>query len=79
LDYFHLLFGRHEIIFANSAPTESFFPGSQALEALDDEQIEELETLFPELAQLPHAGYVPLNKWEAVVVAGMVPLRCAIQ
>ncbi|MDO6591292.1 MULTISPECIES: Hint domain-containing protein [Rhodobacterales] len=72
IEYFHLLFDRHEIIFANSIPTESFFPGDQALEAMDNGQIEELEALFPGLGQAPQADYITLKQWEATVVAEML-------
>ena len=48
--YYHILFDRHEIIFANGLPTESFFPGETALNALDQAARAEIETLFPDLA-----------------------------
>ncbi|MDF1668791.1 MAG: Hint domain-containing protein [Roseovarius sp.] len=32
--YIHLVFSKHEIIYANGTPTESFFPGRMALEAI---------------------------------------------
>lgn len=47
--YVHLLFDRHEIIFAEGAPTESFYPGAMALNALDKCARDEVMTLFPEL------------------------------
>lgn len=47
--YVHLLFERHEIVFANDAPSESFFPGKHALDALEDEACNEVLALFPEL------------------------------
>lgn len=48
--YFHMLFDRHEVIFANGAPTESLYTGPEALKALPDEAREEILTLFPELS-----------------------------
>jgi hypothetical protein len=48
-DYIHIMFDRHEIIFANGAPTESFHPGHMALSALDDAPRNELLEIFPEL------------------------------
>lgn len=51
VDYFHLILGDHEIITAEGAPTESFYCGKMALESLPPEQLEELQTLFPELTQ----------------------------
>ncbi|MEL7462766.1 MAG: Hint domain-containing protein [Pseudomonadota bacterium] len=47
--YHHILFDRHEIVFAEGAATESLHPGGEALAALDAEAREEIETLFPEL------------------------------
>lgn len=47
--YIHLLFDRHEIIFAEGAPTESLLLAEQAQRALGAEELAELKTLFPEL------------------------------
>jgi hypothetical protein len=48
VDYIHLLFDRHEIIFAEGAPTESFHPGDWVL-SQDREVMSEVLALFPEL------------------------------
>lgn len=61
VEYFHLVFDEHEVVFAEGAPSESFFPGPQALDALSDAGRAELEALFPELSsaeQLP-ARFIP--------------------
>lgn len=47
--YFHILFDRHEIVFAEGVASESFHPGQMGLTALDDPAREELFSLFPEL------------------------------
>ncbi|SDE17392.1 Hint domain-containing protein [Ruegeria marina] len=47
--YIHLMLDRHEIIYANDAATESFFPGDEALAALCDRARDEMFQLFPEL------------------------------
>lgn len=47
--YMHLMLDQHEIIYANGAPTESFFPGDTALEALTAQARHEMLDLFPEL------------------------------
>lgn len=52
VDYFHLLFDQHEIIFAEGAPSESLFTGPEALNAIGSEAREEVLSLFPDLASL---------------------------
>ncbi|WP_411839386.1 Hint domain-containing protein [Paracoccus sp. ME4] len=49
--YFHLLFGRHQIVLADGALAESFYPGPQALAAVGPAAREEIEMLFPELLE----------------------------
>ena len=48
--YYHLLFDQHEVVFAESAPSESLFTGGTALDLLDDAALQELSMLFPNLA-----------------------------
>ena len=59
--YVHLLFDRHEVIFAEGAPSESLYPGKMAVGAMSAVAQAELETLFPALkdadANLPDAWY----------------------
>ena len=52
--YMHLMLDRHEVIYANDAATESFFPGDEGLGALCDRSRQEVFDLFPELRS--HAG-----------------------
>lgn len=54
--YIHLMFDRHEIIFAEGAASESFHPGAQGLSALSDESREDLFRCFPVLRSNP-GGY----------------------
>lgn len=49
VEYFHVLFDRHEIMLTNGAPTESFFPGAYVLGDLDRGIQEELHAIFPHL------------------------------
>jgi Hint domain-containing protein len=69
--YFHILLDQHEIIFANCAPTESFYPGKEALASLDPEERCELFTLFPDFAlearNIPQQSHATLRHWEAAV------------
>ena len=50
VDYIHLLFDRHEVIWSEGAPSESFHPGQQGWKALDAAARAEVLALFPELA-----------------------------
>lgn len=47
--YIHLMLDRHEVIYANGAATESFFPGDAALSALTGQSRAEMFSIFPEL------------------------------
>ncbi len=47
--YCHLLFERHEVVFSNGLPSESYFPGPQALLGLAPDARDRIETLFPKL------------------------------
>ena len=51
VDYVHLLFDRHEIVFAEGAPSESFHPASQMLDG-DRALYSEIVAIFPDLAQM---------------------------
>jgi hypothetical protein len=47
VDYIHLLFARHEVIYSNGIPSESYFPG-HAVNSADRAVQNELLALFPE-------------------------------
>ncbi|MDX1822109.1 MAG: Hint domain-containing protein, partial [Paracoccaceae bacterium] len=49
VEYFHILFDTHEIIFAEGCPSESFHPGVMGWGALAEEARQEIITLFPQL------------------------------
>jgi len=49
VEYFHILFDRHEIILAENCWSESFQPGQMAIDALGDASRRELFALFPAL------------------------------
>ena len=59
VEYFHMLFDRHEIVFAEGAASESFHPGQQGWKALDEGTRVEILDLFPELADGGFDGYGP--------------------
>ncbi|WP_394179831.1 Hint domain-containing protein [Yoonia maritima] len=47
--YYHILFDRHEVIYADDAPCESFHPGHVGINGMDEAQSAEIFALFPEL------------------------------
>lgn len=49
VEYFHLLFDRHEVVISNGAETESLYTGPEALKSVGKAAQEEIFTLFPEL------------------------------
>lgn len=61
VEYFHILFDIHEIIFAEGAAAESFHPGKQGMGEMADETREEIFGLFPELRN-DLASYGPLAR-----------------
>ena len=67
--YYHMLFDTHEIVLANGAPSESFFPGSHGLDTLNDPARDEIFRLFPklrsDLGAFGPAGRVCLKATEA--------------
>ncbi|GGX55043.1 hypothetical protein GCM10007385_24340 [Tateyamaria omphalii] len=77
--YYHILLDRHEVIFAEGAPTESFHLTRDAVEAAeygDGEEGEvaaEIARLFPELLMCASRCIRPVMKgYEARALAGMV-------
>lgn len=51
VEYFHILLGHHEIIFANGQPTESLHCHLKSLQLIDPEGQKEILTIFPELTE----------------------------
>ena len=49
--YFHIVFDDHQVIYAEGAPTESFYFGVEAIKGMSASERRELFELFPELAQ----------------------------
>lgn len=58
IEYFHILFDSHQIIFTEGQPTESFHPADYSLGAIDADMRAEVLALFPALAR-DHASYGP--------------------
>lgn len=57
--YLHFLCDRHEVVFANGAPTESLYAGPMAMKALGEAAVAEILGLFPELGQMGSFGLTP--------------------
>lgn len=57
--YYHLMFDQHELIWAEGCLSESFHPGIQAWNSLEDATRQEILTLFPELADQGITAYGP--------------------
>lgn len=70
VDYVHILFDRHQVVFSEGLATESFLPGPQISKSFEAEMVEEICTLFPELRPDTGEGYSPavrrtLKRYEA--------------
>lgn len=57
--YHHLLFARHQVIWSEGLPTESFHPGPTGLSAFDGPERAEVLSLFPELRSCTGAYGAP--------------------
>lgn len=70
VDYFHLLFDRHQIIFSGGLESESFLPGSQTTKCFEPAVIDEIRGLMPHVNPETGEGYSPaarrtLKRFEA--------------
>lgn len=73
VDYVHILFDKHQVVFSEGLATESFLPGPQTTKAFEQDIIDEICTIFPELDVLTGEGYSPaarrtLKHFEAKVL-----------
>ena len=57
VDYVHLLFDHHEVVFTEGLASESFLPGPQMKASFEAEMLDEICTLFPEIDPDTGAGY----------------------
>jgi hypothetical protein len=59
IEYFHLLFDRHQIVWSDGLETESFLPGPSVMGDFDERVREEVLALFPEIDPESYEGYGP--------------------
>lgn len=72
VNYVHLLFDRHQVIYSGGLETESFLPGPQTTSSFEAELVAEICALFPEIDPETGQGYSPaarrcLKRFEAQV------------
>lgn len=70
VEYIHLLFDRHQVIWSNGLESESFLPGPQTTGSFEQDMVAELKAIFPELDPATGEGYGPaarpaLKRYEA--------------
>jgi len=75
IDYVHILFDAHEVVFSEGLATESFLPGPMTTKALEREIVAEIVSIFPELDPETGAGYSnaarrTLRTYEARLLVG---------
>jgi hypothetical protein len=76
IEYYHVLFDAHEIMFTEEAATESFHPGDYAMRELGDATRVELHKLFPELFEgdgIGETARLSLRPWEAEMLRDATP------
>ena len=62
--YCHLLFDAHEVVMSDGAPTESLYPGPEAIRALGPAAIEEIEAIFPGIMTADHPAMTGARPFE---------------
>lgn len=70
VEYFHLMFDRHQVVYSQGLETESFLPGPQIEHCFEAEIIAEIMAIFPEIDPASGTGYSPaarriLRRYEA--------------
>ncbi len=73
VEYVHLLFDKHQVVYSEGLATESFLPGPQTTQSFERAMVDEICALFPELDPETGLGYSPsarrtLRGYEAQVL-----------
>lgn len=79
VEYFHILFDKHEIVWSEGIPTESLHLNATTLDSLAEESRAEIIELFPELVSEPRnsavASRMSLKSYEASALLKQVGFR----
>ncbi len=59
VEYVHILFDAHQVVYSGGLATESFLPGPQMAHSFEAEIVEEICTIFPEIDPDTGHGYSP--------------------
>ena len=70
VEYVHILFDRHQIVWSEGLMSESFLPGPQTTNCFETETMAEICRIFPDLDPKTGKGYGPavrpaLKRYEA--------------
>lgn len=76
VDYFHIMFDQHEVMFVDGVWSESFYPGKYTMSSVSDAMKEEIVFLFPDLdtedtsAAYGDLAFRTLKRREVVILNG---------
>jgi hypothetical protein len=59
VDYVHILFDDHQVVYSDGLATESFLPGPQTTKSFERQALAEICAIFPELDPQTGQGYSP--------------------
>ena len=78
VEYFHMMFDRHHVVYSEGLATESFLVGDTIRDSTDQAQLHEMLTLLPDLAHESHGvATVPARPILKSYEAGLLDLACA--
>ena len=59
VEYVHILFDEHQVVWSAGLETESFLPGPHVLSSFEQEIVAEITSIFPEIDPVTGQGYGP--------------------
>ncbi|MFD0860308.1 Hint domain-containing protein [Roseovarius aquimarinus] len=59
VEYVHILFDRHQVVYSEGLETESFLPGPQTARSFEAEIVDEICAIFPHICRETGKGYSP--------------------